>query len=93
MELHMAFAKALRHQRREKKLSQEAFSSVSSRTYLSELERGLKNPTLDKIQELATTMDIHPLTLLTECYSLKDNLDIEEIFERITQELASMQNH
>ncbi|RUR31814.1 MULTISPECIES: helix-turn-helix domain-containing protein [Vreelandella] len=92
MELHMAFAKALRHQRREKKLSQEAFSSVSSRTYLSELERGLKNPTLEKIQELATTMGIHPLTLLTECYSLKDNLDIEEIFERITQELASMQN-
>lgn len=92
MELHMAFAQALRHQRKEKKLSQEAFSNVSSRTYMSELERGLKNPTLDKIQELATTMGIHPLTLLTECYSLKDDLDIEDIFERITQELASMQN-
>lgn len=92
MELHIAFGKALRRQRREKKLSQEAFSNVSSRTYLSELERGLKNPTLDKIQELAMTMGIHPLTLLTECFSLKDDLDIEEIFERITKELADMED-
>ncbi|WP_206478015.1 helix-turn-helix domain-containing protein [Halomonas sp. KRD171] len=87
MELRIAFATALRRQRREKKLSQEAFTNVSSRTYMSELERGLKNPTLDKIQELAATMGIHPLTLLAECFSLKDDLAIEEIFERVIQEL------
>ncbi|MCW4153683.1 MAG: helix-turn-helix domain-containing protein [Pseudomonadota bacterium] len=87
MELHTAFGQALRRQRRDKKMSQEAFSNVSSRTYMSELERGLKNPTLDKIEELAATMGIHPLTLLTECFVLKENLSPEEIFSRIIREL------
>lgn len=89
MELHEAFGQALRRQRKAKGLSQEAFTRVSSRTYLSELERGLKNPTLDKIEELSSTMGIHPLTLLTECFLLKDDLTIEEVFAIITDELAS----
>lgn len=92
MELQVAFGQALRHQRKAKELSQEAFSNISSRTYLSELERGLKNPTLIKIEELATTIGVHPLTLLTECFSLKDGEEIEEIFARITSDLASMQD-
>jgi transcriptional regulator with XRE-family HTH domain len=91
MELQIAFGQALRRQRRAKGLSQEAFTTVSSRTYLSQLERGLKNPTLDKVEELATTMGIHPLTLLTECFSIKDGAEIEEIFAKITLELASLE--
>jgi transcriptional regulator with XRE-family HTH domain len=92
MELHTAFGQALRRQRRDKKMSQEAFSNVSSRTYMSELERGLKNPTLDKIEELATTMGLHPLTLLTECFVLKENQSPEEIFSRIIRELGMKGN-
>jgi len=92
MELQIAFGQALRRQRREKGLSQEAFTSVSSRTYLSQLERGLKNPTLEKIEELSSTMGIHPLTLLTECFSLKDEVKIEELFARINQELTSLRD-
>lgn len=42
---------------------------VSSRTYLSSLERGMKSPTLDKVQELADTLKVHPLTLLALAYS------------------------
>src|SRR3546814_4518598 len=45
-------------------LRQEAFSDVSSRTYLSTLERGLKNPTLSKLAELCEVMQIHTLTLM-----------------------------
>lgn len=90
MDLHTAFGQALRRQRRDKKLSQEAFSDVSSRTYMSELERGLKNPTLDKIAELSSTMGIHPLTLLTDCFLIKENTDIDEIFTRVSHELESL---
>jgi transcriptional regulator with XRE-family HTH domain len=92
MELQEAFGQALRHQRKAKGLSQEAFSNVSSRTYLSELERGLKNPTLNKIERLAMTMGIHPLTLLTECFSLRDDVEVEELFARITRELESLKD-
>jgi transcriptional regulator with XRE-family HTH domain len=92
MELQMAFGEELRRQRRARGLSQEAFNTVSSRTYLSQLERGLKNPTLEKIEELSSTMGIHPLTLLTECFSLKDEVKIEELFARINQELTSLRD-
>jgi transcriptional regulator with XRE-family HTH domain len=92
MELHRAFGKALRRQRKAKGMSQEAFTRVSSRTYLSELERGLKNPTVDKIEELASTMGIHPLTLLVDCYSLKDDLNYKDIFAVITKELEHLKD-
>lgn len=65
---------------------------MSSRTYLSELERGLKNPTLDKIEQLSMTMGVHPLTLLVECFLIRDDLTVEEIFARIIQELESLED-
>ena len=38
-------------------MSQEAFSDVSSRTYMSSLERDLKSPTMHKLTELCEVMD------------------------------------
>ena len=55
---------ALRRLRKARGLSQEAFSDVSSRTYLSSLERGLKSPTLNKLGELCEVLEVHPLTCL-----------------------------
>ena len=59
---------ALKLARSAKNLSQEAFALVSSRTYVSTLERGLKSPTLSKIEDLASVLQIHPLALLTMAY-------------------------
>lgn len=63
------FGKALQRIRKAKGISQEAFALTSSRTYVSTLERGLKSPTLSKIDELAEVLGIHPLTLLIAAYS------------------------
>ena len=71
-------------------LSQEAFSDVSSRTYLSSLERGLKSPTLSKVAELCEVMDVHPLTLLTLAYG-GDSKGVSEVIERVQRELAAIQ--
>ena len=54
--------------RKKKGLTQEDFGVVSSRTYVSSVERGLKNPTLAKIDALAEVLGVHPLTLLTLAY-------------------------
>ena len=51
-----------------KGLSQEQFDVVSGRTYLSSLERGLKIPTLGKVEDLAQVLEIHPATLIALCY-------------------------
>lgn len=70
-------------------LSQEAFSDVSSRTYLSTLERGLKSPTLNKLAELCEVMDVHPLTLLTLAYA-GDGDEAERLLARVKEELVSV---
>jgi transcriptional regulator with XRE-family HTH domain len=62
---------------------------VSSRTYLSTLERGLKSPTLNKLAELCEVMDIHPLTLLTLAYA-GDGDDAERLLARVRQELDAL---
>lgn len=84
-----AFPAALKALRKSRGLSQEAFSDVSSRTYLSSLERGLKNPTLSKIVELCEVMEVHPLTLLTLAYG-RDSKGVQDVLARVQRELASL---
>ena len=84
-----AFAKALRQCRVHKGLTQEDFGEKSSRTYVSTLERGLKSPTLEKIDDLAGVMHIHPMVLLLLTYAeLSDNLDT--LCEEIKKEVAEI---
>lgn len=56
MNLKEGLGAALRAMRKQKGLSQEDFSEVSGRTYMSTLERGMYSPTVDKIDELASVM-------------------------------------
>ena len=70
---------ALRRIRKARGLSQEAFSDVSSRTYLSSLERGLKSPTLNKIEDVCAVLDVHPLTLLVLAYAGSDPKSVHEL--------------
>ncbi len=85
-----SFPAALRSLRKARGLSQEAFSEVSSRTYMSSLERGLKNPTLAKVDELCEVMQVHPLTLLALTYGL-DAKGADKLLSRVQRELASLQ--
>ncbi len=70
-------------------LSQEAFSDVSSRTYLSTLERGLKSPTLNKLAELCEVMRIHPVTLMTLAYA-GDGNQADRLLVQVREELAAL---
>lgn len=90
MALKNSFPAALKTIRKARGLSQEAFSDVSSRTYMSSLERGLKSPTLSKVAELCEVMDVHPLTLLTLAYG-GDGKGVSEVIERVQRELADLQ--
>lgn len=67
------FGKAFRRVRRARGLTQEDFANESGRTYISEVERGLKHPTLQKIDELATSLGLHPLTLVALSYLGKED--------------------
>jgi transcriptional regulator with XRE-family HTH domain len=88
LELNTAFGLALKKVRNSKKLTQEDFSGSSSRTYLSSLERGRKSPTLEKVDQLAGVLDVHPLTVLVAAYMEKEGrTDIQSLLKKISDEL------
>lgn len=85
------FGKALRQARKSRGLTQEDFAEVSGRTYVSSLERGLKSPTFDKVVELARTLDVHPLTLLTLAYlNARRGETLRGLQERVEREIDDL---
>lgn len=93
MALRKGFAAALQFARKRCGLTQEDFSGVSSRTYLSSLERGIKSPTLDKIEELASVINIHPVTLVLLAAMQAEKKDLNQLFERICREIRILQGN
>lgn len=82
---------ALKAARAARGLTQEDFGEVSSRTYLSTLERGIQSPTLAKIEQLAHTLEIHPLTLLAMAYA--DSVrpeDVQKIQNVVSREIMEL---
>lgn len=81
---------ALKMARKARGLSQEAFADVSSRTYLSTLERGMKSPTLNKIAAISQVLTIHPPTLLTLSYTSGNAAEIDALQARVRREIATL---
>ncbi len=88
MKTRHKFGKALKLTRKAKGLTQEDFSIISSRTYMSTLERAIYSPTLDKIDGLAETLNVHPLTLLTLSYlPTKNKKKLDVLLKKVTKQI------
>jgi len=59
-DIKVRFGKAVRRRRRELDISQEELAERSGlhRTYISSVERGERNPTLESIEQFAKALDI-----------------------------------
>lgn len=91
MKTKQAFGKSLKELREVKGLTQEDFSVISSRTYISQLERGQQSPTLDKVEALAKALKIHPLSLLYLTYlRVGGHRDMEVLARRIRADLEGI---
>lgn len=83
------FPAALKMARKARNVSQESFGSVTSRTYVSALERGIQHPTLNKVDELGSVLGIHPLTLVALSYLSGENaITMEVLMTKLSQELG-----
>ena len=81
------FASTFRTLRKLRRLSQEQFDGVSGRTYISALERSLKTPTIGKIEDLASVLEIHPATLVALSYcGVWDAQSLNDLLQQIAQE-------
>ena len=60
------FGKVLKEQRELKKLSQEKLAELCNldRTYISLLERGLRQPTISTLFKIADALDLSPSDLI-----------------------------
>ena len=90
MNLLGRFGTGLQLARKSRKLTQEDFSMASSRTYLSSLERGMKSPTITKLDELASVIGIHPLSLLALAYLPTTEPEREQLYKLIAAEVQSV---
>ncbi len=91
MSIKKAFGSALKKARIQKGLPQEDFAIVSSRTYISYLERGIKSPTLEKLDSIAKHLDIHPVSLLAFAYlEIHNKKHPRRLISKITQDLEYM---
>lgn len=68
-----AFGEAVRQLRAKKKTSQEKFAAEAgvSRTYMSEIERGVTNVSLDIVEKVAKTLGISLAELFREVDSAR----------------------
>ncbi|WP_227698621.1 helix-turn-helix domain-containing protein [Sphingomonas hengshuiensis] len=68
MVLSEVFGRNVRSARREKGWTQEqlAFEADVKRSYLSEIESGKRNPTLDIVEKIAVALGVKPGALLEE---------------------------
>jgi transcriptional regulator with XRE-family HTH domain len=88
MDTALAFAKSLKELRKSRRVTQEDFSEVSSRTYISMIERGLRCPTLEKVDEFAGVLGVHPLALLCLTYlHAEGHQNLERLFGKIRADL------
>ena len=92
MGLLKQFGVGLQKARKSRGLTQEDFSVVSSRTYLSSLERGIKAPTITKIDDIAAVLGVHPLSLVAFAYMPADVEDRKKLLSQVIDDLESFEN-
>ncbi|MEM8919327.1 MAG: helix-turn-helix transcriptional regulator [Pseudomonadota bacterium] len=68
MDIKARLAKNLKRLRTERKLSQEAFAFEAGlhRTYISDIERAARNPSIEIIDKLAAALKVKPGALLDD---------------------------
>ena len=90
MSLKTAFAAVLKGVRAARGLSQKNLAEVSSRTYVSKLERGQSSPTLEMISALSTPLSLSPLTLIAMTIGAETGQSIGSLLKNLEDELNEL---
>ncbi|WP_122563442.1 helix-turn-helix domain-containing protein [Pseudomonas viridiflava] len=89
--LRIAFASALRFVRRRSSVLQADFEGGVSQSHISRLERGESSVTLERLEEIAAHLNVHPLSLIALTWGASEQIPPAELLERVRRELESVE--
>lgn len=88
MDIKEAFGITFAKARKNAKLVQDDFEQISSRSYISYIERGKVSVSLEKLDELSTFVGVHPVSLLFQAYLAYDgNKSALDLMSKIMEDL------
>lgn len=87
MDLKAAVGIAIRKIRISRAVPQEELGP--SQSYVSDVERGMKSPSIEKIDDMATVLGVHPVTLLAYAY-IQAGVPPSDLLERVNFELSKL---
>lgn len=90
MSLKTAFAAVLKAMRGARGLSQKNLAEVSSRTYVSKLERAQSSPTLEMMHTLSPPLKVSPLTLVAITIATETGESIRSLINRLEDETSEL---
>ncbi|WP_235668936.1 helix-turn-helix domain-containing protein [Pseudomonas amygdali] len=77
--------------RRHSSILQADFEGGVSQSHISRLERGESSVTLERLDEIAAHLNVHPLSLIALTWGASEQIPPAELLERVRQELESVE--
>lgn len=89
LELKRAIGTSVKAYRLKKNIPQESLGP--SQPYISNLEAGRGSASIDKIEQMADILGVHPMSIIFAGYlTSNEEVNKEHLFERIRKELAEI---
>lgn len=87
MERKLAFGSALKEVRVRKEIAQEQLGA--SQSFVSTVERGIRSPTIEKMEEFAERLGVNPATLIVLMQVGRDG-DVDALLAKIRDEIKAL---
>jgi transcriptional regulator with XRE-family HTH domain len=87
MERKLAFGSALKEVRVRKEIAQEQLGA--SQSFVSTIERGIRSPTIEKMEEFAERLGVNPATLIV-LMQVGQEGDVDEVLAEIRDEIRAL---
>lgn len=91
MSLKTGFATVLKAMRVSRGLTQKHLADTTSRTYMSKLEQGRSNPTIDKLTAISGALELCPLTLFTLTLSVESGQTVKTLMQHLEADIADLE--
>lgn len=90
LDIDEAFGAVLRELREHRGLNQDAFGTAASRQYIGRLEKGEHSPTLERIEQIASVLEVDAAVLILWAYDRASEKSVGATGEQANQTLAKL---